>query len=231
VVPNEWGNDLTNEQLGKDVMLGAQALKTRQQLEELGKNKFYWISLSCGFWYEFSLGGMELRYGFDFKDRKLTLYDDGTTRINTSTWPQCGRAVTKVFSLPIYPEDKNDTSSGPFLSEWHNRAVCIQSFFINQKEMFESVLRVTGDKESDWTITHEDVKKRFKDGQEAFAKGDFAGFGKLLYARMFFPEGDAQFTHEIDNERLGLPKEDLDEYTKVGVGFGRNATSWDSIGK
>lgn len=41
----------------------------------------------------------------------------------------------------------------------------------------------------------------------------------MLYARNFYPESSGLFqeTRGLDNDKLGLPKDDLDEYTKVAT--------------
>lgn len=207
IMPNEYGGDFTNEQLGKDTMLGMDVLAVRHHIEEVGLK---WIALSCGFWYEYSLAGSELRYGFTFPERKMTFFGDGNTKISTSTWPQCGRAVAALFALPISGAD-------PCVSDWNNESLYIQSFDVSQNDMFASVLRVTGTKDSDWTVTHEDTKERFARGQKMFSEGDFKGFAILLYTRNFFPAQDGNFSNKVYNKVLGLPEEDLDEATKVVV--------------
>lgn len=85
--------------------------------------------------------------------------------------------------------------------------------------MFASVLRVTGDKESDWTISYQPVVERFQQGKAEMQKGNMMGFAQLLYARAFFPDGAGNFgtAAGLDNEKLGLQKEDLDEATKFGI--------------
>ncbi|KAK5126019.1 hypothetical protein LTR85_011374 [Meristemomyces frigidus] len=212
VMPNEWGLDAAqNEQLGKDTMLGPGQLAVREYIEKAG---LIWIGLACGFWYEFSLSGAEMRYGFDFKEKKLTLFDDGNIKIYTSTWPQVGRAVAKVLVL----DD---------LALFKNKSVHIYSFHVSQRDMLASVLRVTGDKESDWSLTHEDVQERFKRGMKVLQGGDWHGFAIALYSRTFFPDVAPSLEGQFDNEMLGLPQEDLDEYTKIAVGYaGKEAAAW-----
>ncbi|KAL5117326.1 hypothetical protein ACEQ8H_004771 [Pleosporales sp. CAS-2024a] len=61
------------------------------------------VTLACGFWYEWSLGMSEAWYGFDISGRKVTFYDDGLKKINTSTWKLCGEAVAKVLSGDLTP--------------------------------------------------------------------------------------------------------------------------------
>ena len=70
------------------------------------------VSLACSFWYEFSLAGSQARYGFDFAKREVTFYDEGETKITTSTWPQCGRAVAALLSH-IVPAPLAASAVGP----------------------------------------------------------------------------------------------------------------------
>jgi len=215
VLPNEFGGDGLNIEAGKDIFLGASKQVFRDQIEKLGVSS--WIGICCGFWYEFSLGGGPFRYGFDIKNKTATFYDDGETRINTSTWPQTGRAVAKLLALKVLPEDGNDTSTT--LQNYKNHFTYVSSFTINQREMFESILRVTGDSASDWKIEKVPAKQVYEDGVAMMKGGNRAGFAKLLYSRSFYPDkfGLTEETRGLDNEKLGLPKEDLDEFTKIGV--------------
>jgi len=218
VMPNSYGSDYTNEKLGEDVKLGLAAKAAVNEIEKLGVSKF--IFLACSFWYEFSLAGGEVRYGFDFLDKHVTFYDDGNTKIITTTWDQCGRAIAALLSLPELPVDENDKS--PTVSQFADGIVYISSFLISQKDMFESVKRVTNTTDADWDITYEKSEKRFQEGNEALAKGDMRGFGKLLYARVFYPNGDGDYSEKVHNKLLGLPVEDLDERTKIAVRMAEN---------
>lgn len=219
VLPNDFGGDPLDEEVGKDMILGPIKAKFHQQIEQLGKSS--WICVTNGFWYEFSLGGGPNRYGFDFKNRSLTLLDDGKVTINTTTMPQVGRAVAALLSLKVLPDDANDKS--PTLTSFKNKAAYVSSFTISQEDMFESVLRVTGDKRSDWKITHTTAKEYFASGHELMKQGNMAGFGRLMYARGFFPasaaksNGNFEVARGLHNDILGLPKEDLDEFTKIGI--------------
>lgn len=209
IMPNEYGIDPAhNNQLGEDTKMGPGLLAVREQIEKAGLN---WVGLSCGFWYEFSLAGTEARYGFDFKKKTLTLFDDGETKIPTSTWPQAALAVARTFALPL------ESSDGKSLSDFKNRSVFVDSFFISQRGMLASVLRVTGDKESDWTITSEPSKPRYERAVQMMAGGDFEGFCILLYSRVFFPDGASDFTKKLNNKDLGLPEENLDDATKTAI--------------
>jgi len=119
--------------------------------------------------------------------------------------------------LPILPEDENDKK--PTISSWKNDFLRVGSFEISQKDMFDSVLRVTGAKENDWKVSYQSAKERYEEGKAMMQKGNMMGFGQLLYARAFYPDGAGNFGKKsgLDNEKLGLPKEDLDEATKFGI--------------
>ncbi|KAL8713139.1 MAG: hypothetical protein Q9220_002660 [cf. Caloplaca sp. 1 TL-2023] len=222
VLPNEFGNDNDNEKLRNENIVGAHSVKYRALIEKLGKSS--WVAVSCGFWYEFSLGGGPERYGFDFKNRSVTFFDQGTQPLSTSTWAQNGRGVASLLNLKILRDDESDNS--PCLTDWKNKFAYIASFVVTQQEMFESVLRATGTTKEDWKITHEDSKERYGKGMEMFKSGNFLGMAIVMYTRGFYPSGDANFsvTRGLDNEKLGLPKENFDERTKAAVELALDGT-------
>lgn len=215
VLPNEWGPDGTNVELGKDILLGEKQNKYRAHIEQLGKSS--WIGIACSFWYEFSLSSGVETYGFDLKNRTVTFIDDGDTRINTSTWPQCGRGIAGLLGLKVLPDDENDQS--PHLAQFRNKFVYVSSFLISQRDMLDSVMRVTSTKLGEWKITHESSKKRYESGMAELQKGNRLGFARLLYTRVFYPDGSGDFetSKGLQNNILGLPKEDIDEYNKVAL--------------
>ncbi|KAL3483361.1 putative isoflavone reductase family protein [Aspergillus germanicus] len=212
VMPNGYAGDIEHVALGNDTLLGPVAKAQREEIESLGMQ---WVTVCCGFWYDYSLGGGESRFGFDFGKGSVTFYDEGTTRISVSTLKQVGRAVARVLSLKVLPEEEEDGSLT--LETFLNKGVYVKSFVLSQKEMFESVKRVTGTTDADWTITHEDTKKRYADGLAQVKKGNMAGFSKLLYARAFYAKDPGEHSAKAQNELLGLPEENLDEATKAGV--------------
>ena len=212
VMPNSYGGDIAQVQLGVDTLLGPVAKANREEIEKLG---LQWIAVCCGFWYDYSLAGGEARFGFDFDKHTLTIYDDGQTRNSVSTLAQVGRAVAKVLSFPLFPQDENDQS--PTISSWLNKPVYLKSFVVNQNEIFESVKRVTGTTDADWTVTHENTEQRYEEGMALVKQGNMSGFGKLLYSRAFYPEDPGNFAAKVQNELLALPEEKLDDATKDGI--------------
>lgn len=124
--------------------------------------------------------------------------------------------MAALLSLPIEREDSS--TSGACLNDYKNRVVYINSFTVSQRDMLASALRVTGTEESDWTITHESARKRFAGGVQEVKEGKMQGFQKFG-ARLFFDDGCGDFEHSKGtlNEVLGLPKEAIDEATRVAM--------------
>ncbi|KAI1078549.1 NAD(P)-binding protein [Whalleya microplaca] len=214
ILPNEWGFDTSIEQVCQDTLQGPEKSAIRELFAEDGKSSF--INVITGFWYEYSLGFGANTYGMDWKNRTFTFFDDGETKINTITMPQSGMAVAKLLALPIQPEKAGE----PCLSNYKNKFIYVSSFLLSQKDMFQAVLRVSGTKVSDWKINYEASTKRFEDGQKQLAAGDRReGYPKLMYSRIFSKDGVGNYEERrgVENDALGLPKEDLDEWTKVAI--------------
>ncbi|WQF75005.1 Putative NmrA-like domain, NAD(P)-binding domain superfamily [Colletotrichum destructivum] len=215
VMPNVWGPDPKNETLMSDTLLGTSFQGAVKEIEQLGMSE--WIIMSCGYWYEFSLAGSPDRYGFDIKNRSITILDDGNVKMNTSTWNQCGRGLAYFLDLKWLPEDENDTS--PTIQKWANDVFYISSFLVSQHDMFNSVKRVSGTTDYDWKIENENSETRWRAGHESMKSGDRSGFSRMIYSRIFFPsaDGDVENTHGLANEALGLPEEDLDKATEEAI--------------
>ncbi|KAJ7574626.1 hypothetical protein C8J56DRAFT_1017286 [Mycena floridula] len=214
VLPNAYGTDPTEIELQTENLVGLVKAAERDLIERLGKSS--WIAVTCSFWYESSFS--PAFYGFDFKNRTVTFFDEGTQKVNHSTRPQTGLAVARLLSLKMLPDDASDKSAT--LSQFRNKPLYISSFLLSQKDMLESILRVTGDKATDWKVKKQASDARFREGQELMKKGEMMeGFGKMLYSRTFFPDGCGNYEtrHGLHNEVLGLPKEDLDEFTRIGI--------------
>jgi len=213
VLPNEWAPDTTgtvDAGLGTDVPVFALPPAHRAQITSLGVSSY--VSISTGFWYEWSLA-MPRGFGFDFASRTVTFYDDGKTQMSISTWLQVGRAVAALLSLPVEKEEGNSAS----ISDFRNKQIYIASSTTSQAEIFESVLRVTGDKREDWKIEHVTSRERFEQGAEELKQGNILGFVRMLYARVLYPMpgvANTEKTHGLSNIALGLQKEDLDEATR-----------------
>ena len=214
VLPNEWGPDTAHPGLQKDVPHFGKLVAVQEELQKLD-GKVSALYVNCGFWYEWSLA-ISASFGIDLINREATLFDDGEVKMSVSTWSQVGRAVAALLSLPVHAEGGDKEAC---LDHYRNKNVYINSFTVSQKDMLKSVYRVTKSKDSDWKFSKEPSKERYDGAIAKMKSGDRNGFVVAMYTRVFFPDdsGDFEKTKGTANKLLGLPKEDIDEATKVAV--------------
>ncbi|OAQ97001.1 hypothetical protein LLEC1_02654 [Akanthomyces lecanii] len=215
IMPNWFGIGPENDAIAKEPIIGTRMNAVVAEIKQLGVSAY--LLLGSQFWYEFSLGGGPSRYGFDFTKRSLVLFDGGDKPMDTTTWPQSGRAVASLLSLKRLPEDKDDESTT--LAQFANGTAYVRSFRVTQRDMYESAKRVTKTADADWTITHESAQACFEDGKAKVKAGDFTTFTKMLYSRVWM-DNNADLegrVGKLHNDVLGLPVEDLDEATAEAV--------------
>ena len=227
LVPNIYTSDVVfnNQALGDEILIGSAMRKTLSSVESV--TSLSWTVLVTGLWYEFSLACPPAWLGFDLNNRKVTLFDDGKRRINMSTWPQQGRAIAAFLSLKKLPENEDDKSTT--IDSFRNKPLYVSSFLVNQRDALDSVQRVTKTTDADWNISYESTSERVALGREELSKGNMRGLAKAYYSRLHYPGSEGVFEDKLDNERLGLPKEDLDEATKVALALAE--TGWTPDGQ
>lgn len=224
IMPNIFGLDTANARLMAENPLAGDPAGTVASVAATGVCA--WTTMTCSLWYEYSVAMGETWFGFDHATKTLTLYDDGNTRINVTTWVQCGRAVAALLSLPALPADAADTATLT-VSRWRNRPLVVSSFLLSQRDMFASWKRVSGDADADWTVVHEPSKARYERGLDMMNNAGPAnpwaarmGAATASFARTFYPDGGGDYENTargLDNAVLGLPQEDLDECTRVAM--------------
>jgi hypothetical protein len=207
IVPNAYGVDFYGHpKLEEDIPVLGYVHASVKEIEGVGAK---WFAITPSFWYEYSLGVGPFTYGFDFPNNTVTLYDEGKTKVNTTTWLQTGRALAALVNLKKLAQDENDKSTT--LAQFANKPVYMSSFTLNQRELLDSVNKLLGKTDKDWNITYQPTEERFREGLEELGKGDGRGFLKAFYARAFYPAGEG--VYETHNSLLGLPQEDLAEAT------------------
>lgn len=213
VLPNDWGFDTTIDEVVNDIPGASKGPKGRRDVLDTGVSSY--ISVTTGFWYEWSLS-IPSAYGFDFASKTVDFCDDGETKISISTWPQVGRAVAALMSLPIKPEGGNTERC---LENFRNKIVYVNSFTVSQKDMLDSVLRVTGDKVEDWTIIKKPARERHAAAAVALRGGERMAYVRVMYTRIFYDDGNGDFETRkgASNKLLELPEESLDEATLRAV--------------
>lgn len=102
IMPNAYGlNFYDSESIRRDIPVTQYAYDNIAEVKQLGLKC---IALIVGFWYEYSLTTTENMFGFDLKNRKVTMFDDGKKAIYShinmgSMWPRCG-CLTEHEEIP-----------------------------------------------------------------------------------------------------------------------------------
>ncbi|KAM0273217.1 hypothetical protein ACHAQH_008408 [Verticillium albo-atrum] len=201
VLTTEFGSDIAEPKLtAMPIMAGK--LKYRALVEELGMK---WIAVVNNPWIDMTLPMGA--WGLDLKNRKATLYDGGNTKTITTTVATTGKGTAGLLSLPEQE-----------LREYDNGALYLKSFRVSQRDLLESVLRVTGATEADWEIKNEDAGLATKRLEEVMAGGDHS-VGMLVFFIMHMREGyGGDYDEKVgDLARLGIEPEDLDLVTEQAV--------------
>jgi hypothetical protein len=91
-----------------------------------------------------------------------------------------------------------------------DRFAYMESFTASQREIISALEKATGDT---WMIEETTTEAQFAAAKEALQKGDFlAAYYRWIRGGLFSGNEACCFTKEkLDNELLGLPKEDLQD--------------------
>ncbi|KAF9775371.1 hypothetical protein IL306_006528 [Fusarium sp. DS 682] len=216
IIPNIYAANVVieNQGLVDDFFPAAPPINFLKEIERVGVSS--WILLVGGVWFDYSLPSGDAFTGFDISNRKVTLFDQGEAKINTSTLAQFGRAAAALASLKELPDDQNDSS--PTIVQFRNKPVYLSSFYVSQQDILRSLQRVTNTTDADWDIKYESSADRIESGKAMGRSGNILGFVQAYYSFIFSPKGQKLKTQDkLHNELLGLPEEDLGEVVRACV--------------
>ncbi|EAT81740.1 hypothetical protein HBH56_119110 [Parastagonospora nodorum] len=199
VLPTEFGSDI-NSPIAKDFEITGMKKKYRDLIEEKGSS---WVAIVNNPWFDWSLkAGL---WSIDVPGKKATLYNVNDTKFNTSTLSQVGTAVARLLSLP---DEK--------LNAYKNRSLYVRSFLVSQYDIFDSVVRATGTKESEWEVKMQKPEEAIEASRKAVAEGNMMAFvGEFYTAHMQAGRGGNYEEKAVtDAATIGLEKENLDEVVK-----------------
>jgi hypothetical protein len=154
------------------------------------------------------------QHGIDIGARTARVYDDGNTKMSTSTLPQVGRGVAKLLELPLEK-----------LGHFKNNFVRFRSFDVSQMEIAQAVMKATNTTEEEWKITKIPVDEAIAKGNVAFKGGNRSGLLDVLWGMNFKPGAGGNFSDKSDNALLGLEEEDLDDVVQKVVKEVENKTA------
>jgi hypothetical protein len=132
--------------------------------------------------------------GFDLKSRTATIFDSGDSTWTATNLATVGKAVANTLLKP---------------AETKNRYVWVSSFSVSQNAVLAALEKATG---AQWKTERVSLKQQREEGQANLGQGGFKPIAQILLAAIFDPNTgcDHAKTEKLDNELLGLPKEDLE---------------------
>lgn len=214
IIPNEFGSDTGNPALIEAIPFQQAKVDARQLVDELGVDESgartsSWIGIINNPWYDWSLP--QGYFGIHPKTRGVTFFGMGDVKVYLSTIELSGKATAKVLSLPLHTNSENKRT----LPSYANKFVYVRGFELTQRDMLDSVQRVTNTTDKDWRFLYYPVKEHIDDGNRELAEGNMDGIMKLLYGNTFIPGIGADYRGAmLDHAALGLDDlEDLDKVT------------------
>ncbi|KAH7412831.1 hypothetical protein BKA64DRAFT_731109 [Cadophora sp. MPI-SDFR-AT-0126] len=211
IFPTEFGHDSGNKELTRVGIVNSKKLGPRKRIEELAEKNpdLKWIGIINNPWFDFAM--KRNMFLIDPKRRTASLLSGGTAKFNTTMISTTALSIARLLSLPIASDE------GAALSDYGNKFVYISSFRVSQRDILDSVQRVTGTSDADWTITHTDVQAFIDEGPAKLAKGDMTAVLNLLFGSLAKEGlgGDYESTKGLSNAILKLPEENLDETVKA----------------
>jgi hypothetical protein len=196
-LPSEFGSDTADPRLIAAVPISAAKASTVDYLKSK-ESELSWTSIITGpfFDWAFPVGF----HGFDLANKKANIYDEGKARYSSTNLHTVALAIIRALERPELTK---------------NQYVYVSGIDTTQKEILEALEKVTGEK---WRVTHGTTKDLAKIGNEKIAKGDYSGILDLLQAVTFGAEEELGYlkTAKEWNEKLGLPRDDLEKAIHAG---------------
>ena len=132
--------------------------------------------------------------GLDYPNRTMTFADNGKGKTSTSTMANTALAVNRALLNPHLTA---------------NQCVYISDFATSQSELIDMIEKVSGER---WTVNREDSERALVEAKARVEAGDLFAVYKLIELGFVTGRygGWLEEKEEIWNERLGLPKANLE---------------------
>ncbi|KAF2116826.1 isoflavone reductase family protein-like protein CipA [Lophiotrema nucula] len=196
-LPSEYGSNTPNPKVVEIVPIFKGKLGAVDYLKKK-ESEISWTSVITGPFFDW---GLKVGFlGFDFKNKKASLVDDGKGTFSATNLNQIGKSLIKILQKP---------------EETKNTYVYVSSFETTQRDILAAVEKITGDK---YTTENASSKDLEKDGKEKLAKGDFSSIPILIKSAAFGEQNLGDSTPEgLWNEKLGLQKESFEDSIKAAI--------------
>jgi hypothetical protein len=195
-LPSEYGSNTPD----KRVREFAPFLKAKTGTVDYLKSKekeISWTSIITNAFFDWGLRVGFL--GFDGSSKTATIFDGGDVVFSGTNLHQIGVTIVKAL-------EHADLTK--------NQYVLVSGFQTTQNEILAAAEKVTGAK---WTVNQASTKKHVEEGRAKVQSGDFSGFSNLILGILYDKEqklGELP-SSDLWNEKLGVPKEGLEETIKA----------------
>ncbi|EHK23109.1 uncharacterized protein TRIVIDRAFT_27827 [Trichoderma virens Gv29-8] len=162
-----------------------------------------WMSISCGMWIRWSMAHDFL--GMHIGERRFVFWDDGEGYFSCTTEENSAQGLVNAL-----------LTAGTDRDVWKNTNVYLSDFAITQKQLLEAIERIQGVK---YTTESIDGHKFIEEKQAAVAAGNATATFDLIETGFVTGRygGHLEKEGEIQNDKLGLPKQTLDEVVKAAL--------------
>jgi hypothetical protein len=191
-LPSEYGSNTPDERARAIVPMWNAKVSTVHYLKSKEK-EIRWTSIVTGTFFDW---GLKVGFlGFDGAFRTARIFDNGEAKFVTTNLHQVGVAAVKALEHAAATK---------------NQRVYVGGFLTSQNEILAAAEKVTGVK---WTVEKTTTKEEIEVGRKKVQEGDWTGLKELIQSVNFGEEeqlGDFS-SQGLWNEKLGVPKEDLEE--------------------
>jgi uncharacterized protein YbjT (DUF2867 family) len=197
-LPSEYGSDTADPRLIAAVPISAAKSGTVEYLKSK-ESELSWTSVITGPFFDWGFNAGF--HGFNIANKTANIYDDGKGTFSATNLSTVALAVVRALKKPELTE---------------NQYVYVSGIDTTQNEILAMIEKVTGEK---FTVTHGTTKELAAHGNAKIAKGDYSGIIELLQAVTFGAEEELGYLKKAKewNEKLGLPKDDLEQSVRAGL--------------
>ncbi|KAF7176530.1 hypothetical protein CNMCM7691_002848 [Aspergillus felis] len=198
-VPSEYGVDNNNPAAQELSSVFKEKGMVQQYLRNKESSGLTWTAIACGTWIGWCMRNNFL--GLNHASRSITFTDDGEGYFSTTTLDNTALALNRVLLNP---------------STTANQIVFTSDFATTQRELVQTIERLTGEKWERKSISTEEtipaLKKAWENGEVAAGYGLInIGFTKGTYSGHFEP------IKHIRNKELGLPEKNIEQVVKEAL--------------
>ncbi|PVF93888.1 NAD(P)-binding protein [Serendipita vermifera] len=191
IIPSEFGTDLRHSPGREQTIFGSKHKLIAWFEQKAAEGVIEYSSIASGTFFEWGLTSQFS--GFDIPNRKATIFNGGTAKVNMTLLDSIAQAVVSIISDPV---------------TFKNRPLRIHDFFVSQNEILSILEEETGAK---FTVEAVDLDGLVKKAEERLAQGEVTeeNIYTIIKGHVLGEESSARWGEDDDSVVAGLTKRDL----------------------